>query len=630
MTLTSNPSGAMAEDILSFMGNAVFLVGHDDIVVHANQHLADLFDLDPERLVGRPYSFLFTQLAAKSSDSNGALKSLVAAFDRVNHYPNGEFVAGQSSPRHLQFTLFPLPDNHNGASWGGVIHDVSFDQGRSNQRTKIFLNLIDELRSSLVFIIGCASTLLSDHYSWSKEELDGFLQTINANAQDTIQLLENVRDISRLDIKELDLRSRPTNLKRLVQYVAQKLAEEGSYLELKLDVADDLPMVDVDAIRLSRALHNLIASILKLSFGTRIELSAQQVDNKIQIDIGYYGNGLPDLLRTEDIDELLQERNHNPQMVRDLGLRLYFAQGIIQAHDGHMWTEESKEQQVVVHITLPLRGHVVSTPPANDSDQQADSRTGRSSKANATVLVIEQDGRVSQQLKNQLGSEGYHVVMTHEGEAGLDLAAIEVPDVILLSYYLPDTDALTICQKLREQTAAPIIMLAASSEEDTIIQSLNAGADDYIVKPLRPKELLARIQANLRRAFLSDITDRSSGKTSLEVGDLTIDFVQRKVMRGDEIVNLTPIEYKLLHNLAVNAGRILTHEQLVTKVWGPIFQQETQYLWVNISRLRAKIEEDPGNPQYILTERGVGYTFYNPDDDRGRIDSPRKSSRTRI
>ncbi len=632
MTLPSNPSETATADTLPLTGNAVFLVGHDDIVIYANQYLADLLDITVERLVGRPYSFLFGRIATKSDDLNQTLKELQAAFNQLNQYPSRDFASGQPWQHHMQCTLFPFPGNHDGASWGGIIQNISPDQGRSDQRTKVFLNLIDELRSSLVFIVGCASTLLSDHYAWSKEELDGFLQTINTNAQDTIQLLENVRDVSRLDIKELDLRTRPTNFKRLVQYVAHKLADEGSYLDLKLDIPDDLPMVDVDAIRMSRALHNLLASILKLSFGTRIELSAYQNDNKVQITIDYHGNSLPDLLHTDNIGDLLQNRSHNPQMVRDLGLRLYFTQGIIQAHEGHLWTEASKEQEVVVHLMLPLKSQPVNVPAFADPyyNPPSDSRGTRAPKANATILIIEQDVRVAQQVKSQLNNEGYHVVLTHEGESGLGLTAIEVPDVILLGHYLPDTDALIICEKLREQTAAPIIMLAASTEEETIIQSLNAGADDYIVKPLRPKELLARIQANLRRAFLSDTTDRSSGKTLVQLGDLAIDFVQRKVMRGDEVINLTPIEYKLLHNLALNAGRILTHEQLVSKVWGDVFHQETQYLWVNISRLRAKIEVDPSNPQYILTERGVGYSFYNPDNDRDRAESYHKPSRSRI
>ncbi|MBN2303239.1 MAG: response regulator transcription factor, partial [Anaerolineae bacterium] len=141
-------------------------------------------------------------------------------------------------------------------------------------------------------------------------------------------------------------------------------------------------------------------------------------------------------------------------------------------------------------------------------------------------------------------------------------------------------------------------------------RGLDAGADDYLVKPVRNKELLARVRANVRRAR---VPEQAPSKPIFRLNDLLIDFAQRQVVVRNQSVRLTPIEYKLLYHLAVNAGRILTHSQLLSKVWGPGYEEDTQYLWVNISRLRGKIEYEPSSPEYILTEPGVGY--YLPDNE---------------
>ncbi len=197
-----------------------------------------------------------------------------------------------------------------------------------------------------------------------------------------------------------------------------------------------------------------------------------------------------------------------------------------------------------------------------------------------------------------------------DGPSGLAMVEKEGPDLIILDIMLPGMDGFDVLQKIREFSAVPVIMLTAKDQEIDVVKGLRLGADDYVRKPFSVHELLARVEAVLRRAAPSeDVMTRPP----FVCDDFVMDFQQRKVMvRGHE-VKLGPTEYKLLTQLVRNAGRVMLHADLLRKVWGPEYGGETEYLRVYISYLRNKIEEDPANPKYILTEHGVGYMFKRPE-----------------
>ena len=230
------------------------------------------------------------------------------------------------------------------------------------------------------------------------------------------------------------------------------------------------------------------------------------------------------------------------------------------------------------------------------------------------VLVVDDDLAMQRMLRSSMERAGYDVIAAADGEAAVQLALTERPDLITLDIYLPDSTGFEVCTRLREFTTIPVIIVTCSANERDMIRGLNVGADDFLVKPLRTRELLARVEASLRRAYLADMPNYFEGESVLRAGEVMIDVAHREVLVRGQEVKLTPIEYKLLYYLVVNAERVLTHDQLVAKVWGDVCRQETQYLWVNISRLRSKIERDSEHPEYILTERGVGYYFAVPLD----------------
>jgi two-component system KDP operon response regulator KdpE len=222
------------------------------------------------------------------------------------------------------------------------------------------------------------------------------------------------------------------------------------------------------------------------------------------------------------------------------------------------------------------------------------------------ILVVDDEARMIQFIRMNLELEGYRVVQASDGLKALDKVRDELPDLVILDVMMPDLDGYETLRILRETSDVPVLMLTIESEEDDILRRLGLGADDYVTKPFSPRELSSRVQALLRRAELPAPIE----KTAIEIDDrLTIDLARREVIVEGERIQLRPTEYRLLYHLVNNAGWVVPHETLLQKVWGYEYRDETHYLRLYITYLRQKIEKDSADPQYILTERGIGYRF---------------------
>ena len=224
------------------------------------------------------------------------------------------------------------------------------------------------------------------------------------------------------------------------------------------------------------------------------------------------------------------------------------------------------------------------------------------------ILIVDDELSILKFVRSNLEDRGYVVASATNGEEALHIIGRELPDLIILDVMMPKMDGFEVCRSLREWSQIPIIMLSARGDEKDKVKCLDLGADDYIVKPFGANELMARVSAVLRRTKTAGISVTKSVITS---GDLVINFAKRQVTRTGMEVKLTPTEYALLQELALNAGKVLTHTQLLNKVWGPEYRDEREYLHVFVRRLRAKLESDPNHPRYILTVSGVGYQFAN-------------------
>ncbi len=219
---------------------------------------------------------------------------------------------------------------------------------------------------------------------------------------------------------------------------------------------------------------------------------------------------------------------------------------------------------------------------------------------NSKVLVVDDDTALAEMIGIVLRSEGFEPVFCADGSEALAAFHSAKPDLVLLDLMLPGIDGIEVCSRIREESGVPIIMLTAKSDTTDVVKGLESGADDYMVKPFNPKELVARIRTRLRPAS-------SAATGSLTVGDLTLDVAGHEVRRDGELINLTPLEFELLLALALKPQQVFTREMLLEQVWGYHYKADTRLVNVHVQRLRAKVENDPDNPRIVMTVRGVGY-----------------------
>ena len=226
---------------------------------------------------------------------------------------------------------------------------------------------------------------------------------------------------------------------------------------------------------------------------------------------------------------------------------------------------------------------------------------------NRSILVVDDEERMVRFIRLNLEHDGFLVTPAYRGMQAIDEIRKEMPDLVLLDVMMPDLDGFEVLKLIRETGTVPVIMLTAKGEEDDRVRGLELGADDYITKPFSPRELVSRVKAVLRRTEAANPAARSE----LIIVDerFKVDFGRREVWIDNELVKLRPTEYRLLYHLVQNAGWVMTYDQLLTKVWGYEYRDEAHYVRLYVNYLRQKLEKDPANPKYILTERGVGYRF---------------------
>jgi len=225
---------------------------------------------------------------------------------------------------------------------------------------------------------------------------------------------------------------------------------------------------------------------------------------------------------------------------------------------------------------------------------------------NKLILVVDDEERMSRFIRLNLEHDGFQVVEANRGMKAINLIRERIPDLVLLDVMMPDLDGFEVLQLIRESYQVPVIMLTAKGEEDDKVKGLELGADDYVTKPFSPRELVSRVKAVLRR----NDQGGTSGDGTIDVDDhLKSILAWREVWLDGELVKLRPTEYRLLYHLVQNAGWVLTYDQILAKVWGYEYRDEPHYVRLYVNYLRQKLEQDPANPKYILTERGVGYRF---------------------
>jgi DNA-binding response OmpR family regulator/signal transduction histidine kinase len=524
-----------------------------------------------------------------------------------------ELVVEQPDAQRVPVLLTCVPlQNEQGELRGAVAVFQDLRRLREVERMKSdFVALVShELRTPLTAIQGCVQTLLGSGTA-DPARTHEFLQIIAEQGDRLQDLIDNLLSLSQVEAGALRLRRELLQPQQLIQSALRQLRDRLSGLRVQTDLAPALPLVSADGRRIEQVLFNLLDNARKFAPpGSTITVRAEQTDNTVVIAVADQGPGIPAAEREHVFERFYQLEQPTTRNIGGSGLGLAICKAIVEAHGG--WIGVSAAPGGGASFAFSLPAMPVDEPQAFAAGPNVlvQPRSGKTQ-----VLVVDDDPALRRLLETSLPDAGYHVQTVVEAQAALEAVVQQPPDIILLDIMLPGADGFTLCKQLREWTNVPIIMLTARAAEKDVVLGLQLGADDYVTKPFRASELIARIEAVLRRAQFEAAPD---GPSLIQLDGLTIDLAQRRVAVEGVDIDLTPIEYHILTYLARHAGQVLTHRQILQEVWGEAYSAENHYLWVHIAHLRQKLEPDGKRARYIHTERGVGYRLDKPNTTDAR------------
>ena len=469
-----------------------------------------------------------------------------------------------------------------------------------------FLGMVShELRTPLTTIKGSAATVLGAPSAVDTAEMLQFFRIIDEQADHMRGLISDLLDVTRIEAGTLSVAPVPTDLAALVDEAREAFLRGGARNSVEVDLAPDLPRIGADRQRLAQVLTNLLSNASKYSPDqSAIRVSASVEDVYVAISVSDKGRGVP----AERLPHLFRKysRIDSEDLGRRIGgegLGLAICKGIVEAHGGRIRAESGGQGLGTrFTFTVPAVAEALDASATAPGPLPADS--GWAPRGRARILAVDDEPQMLRLVRNTLSDAGYTPIVTGDPDEVLHLIEVKKPDLILLDLMLPGADGIELMKRIFQITDAPVIFLSGRDGERDVVRAFETGADDYIVKPFSPTELAARIEAVLRRRAASD---RSRTHEPYALGDLTINYAERRVTVAGCPVQLTATEYKLLFELSVNAGQVLTQDQLLRRIWGPDYSGESRVLRTFVKKLRRKLRDDANSPKYIFTEPRVGY-----------------------
>ncbi len=472
-------------------------------------------------------------------------------------------------------------------------------------RTEFIGMVSHELRTPLAAIKGSAATVLGASSGLDHTEVRQFLRIIDEQADRMLGLIGDLLDMTQIEAGTLSVAPEPTDLEDLVEGARRAFLRGGATSVIEADIPPDMPPVEVDRQRMTHVLNNLFTHASRHSPGqSTIRVNAAAEGVNVSISVTDEGMGVP----AEDLPNLFRKYStvdgeDGGRQSAGEGLGLAICKGIVEAHGGRIWAESGGPGLGTrFTFTVPSVEEAVDRPEAGLGLRPADPE--RTTRGEARVLAVDDDPHTLLHLRNTLREAGYTPLVTGNPREAERMVQTEKPHLVLLNRALSDADGIEMMERIRELIDAPVIFLSEHADDEDVAQVFEMGADDYIVKPYSPAELVARVRAALRR---QSAPERTSARELYLLGGLAIDYAERRVTVGGRPVQLTSTEYRLLSNLSINAGRVMTHDQLLSQVWGPGYSGDSQPVRTFVKNLRNKLGDDARNPTYIFTEPRVGY-----------------------
>ena len=475
-----------------------------------------------------------------------------------------------------------------------------------------FLGMVShELRTPLTSIKGSVDTLMEDSADLDPAEIRQFLRIIRDQTDSMRYLVTDLLDVARVETGTLPVVLEPTDVRLLVEQARNRFLSAGNMHNLSIDLTPDLPLVMADKRRMTQVLGNLLHNAARhADESVTIRLRAVQEDFHIAISVtddgvGISGERLPYLFSKFS----RMEGDDRRRALEGSGLGLFICKGIVEAHGGRIWAEsDGLGQGARFTFTIPVAPELAVT-----GSVQPSTRRRQAAAEQERVLVVDDDPQMLRYVRDALSKAGYAPIVTADPKEVLHLVEASKPHLILLDLLLPGTDGIELMKDILEEADVPIIFLSAYGQDQVIARAFERGATDYVVKPFSPTELMARIRAALRRHAMPELAEPTEPYV---LGKLTINYAQREVTVAMRPITLTAIEYRLLFELSVNAGKVLTYSHLLQRVWGLMRHGDLRPMRTVVRNLRRKLGDDANNPTYIFTEPRVGYRMVKAHEPR--------------
>ena len=479
-----------------------------------------------------------------------------------------------------------------------TLQDMTALEELERLRAEFLAMVSHELRIPLTSVKGSITTLLDPPSPLNPAEMRQFHQIINAQVDRMHVLISDLLDVARIETGTLAVSPEPTDVGILISEARNGFRSGGGKHNIKVDLAPDLPWVMADRLRMVQVLGNLMINAARHSpESSIIRVTAVGEGVHVAVSVSDQGRGIP----AESLPHLFRKfsRIESQEQGGDTGLGLAICKGIVEALGGRIWAEsDGPGLGARFTFTLPTveqAGYVSPAAPGRPPSY-APRRAGQ-----LRILAVDDDPQALRYVRDTLMRSGFEPMVTADPGEALRLVEEYKPDLVLLDLVLPGTDGIDLMKDIAERRDVPVIFLSAYGQDKLVARAFDMGAADYVVKPFSPTELLARIRAALRRREVPKPSE------PYVLGDLTINYDERRVTLAGRSVELTAQEYGTLAELSTNAGRVLTYETLLRRIWGLNADADIRPMRTTISSIRRKLGDAAEDPKYILTQLRVGY-----------------------
>ena len=547
------------------------------------------------RLPGRPAEELLQTITCRRADGREvALDQFPLADElrRTGTVRAEEIVLSVPDGRSITTLINMTPITAKDGSVVSVVvtvQDLAPIQELERLRAEFIGMVSHELRAPLTSIKGSAATVLGASRILDPAEVRQFFRIIDEQANHMDGLISDLLDAGRIDAGTLSVSPNPAEVTTLVDQARNTFLSSGGRHNVLIDLPPDLPRVLADRQRIVQVLNNLLGNAAKYAPETSpIQITAVRDGTHVALSVSDKGRGIA----PERLPFLFRKYTVEPGSVGGLGLSI--CKGVVEAHGGRIYAEsDGIGMGTCVTFTIPVAeetGNLAATP---------QTKAPREGEETARILVVDDDPQTLRYVRDTLATAGYVALVMGDYADLAHVLETEQPHLVLLDLVLPGIDGMALMERIPALADRPIIFISGYGHDDTIAQAFAAGAEDYIVKPFSPTELIARVRAALRRRAEPD---------PFVLGDLAIDYDQRLVRVGGREVVLTAIEYELLRVLSLGAGRVVDYDTLLRQVWkGRTYGDPKKLVRAFVKRLRQKLGDDAIKPAYIVTVRGVGY-----------------------